>query len=109
MCSEIDPRTRENPEAAMLHNGYSQRCSDSAVGTPVGGEQPWPWPTCDDINNVRPVSTVVTEAIANDQFEKGRQAWDRLQSKWDAERARASGEVLGFDSEAHRRFMRSLG
>jgi len=57
MCSEIDARTRENPEGAMLHSQL---------------EQMW-----------------ISPSIVNpDPTAKG---------------------IQGFDSEAHRAFMRSLG
>lgn len=61
MCSEIDPRTRNDPQAAMLH----QLEADAK-----------PWPMSDE---------------AKQQHEQ-------------IERKQGS-----FDSEAHRRFMRSLG
>lgn len=47
MCSEIDARTRENPEAALLHNqasgaGYLSPPYQQAQG------DPWPWPESAD-------------------------------------------------------------
>jgi hypothetical protein len=57
MCSHIDPRTRENPERAMLHSPQEQMWISPSVTNP-------------------------------DPDAKG---------------------VQGFDSEAHRAFMRSLG
>jgi hypothetical protein len=80
MCSDIDARTRENPESAMLHNTLSNQLRE-------------PPPTFDQIKDINPAETPLNRALAA-----------RIKNP-DPD---AKG-VQGFDSEAHRAFMRSLG
>ena len=83
MCSEIDKRTRDNPEAAMVHANQMRNYLESGPCQAKG--DPWPWPV------VAPVK-VVTKNELREMFEP-----------------REPGVLPGFDSEAHRAFMRSLG
>lgn len=46
MCSEIDARTRANPEAAMLHNQAGGSDMTSRYQQAQG--DPWPWPESAD-------------------------------------------------------------
>jgi hypothetical protein len=74
MCSEIDARTRENPEAAMVQR-------PAVKGEYAYGGQ---------------------RQISNPMIVGPAEGWDLV------ERARPN-EIPGFDSAAHRAFMRSLG
>jgi hypothetical protein len=46
MCSEIDARTRDNPEAAMLHNQAVG--ADPSPSYQQAQGDPWPWPESAD-------------------------------------------------------------
>lgn len=103
MGSWIDARTRENPEAAMVHHneryqGYANQLNHSAAnplynsfGTPMCSDT-WSCP------------------VAEHEF----QATELLHSQLrEAQKARSSEapkpEPQHFDTEAHRAFMRGLG
>jgi hypothetical protein len=67
MCCEIDARTRDNPESAMVHTAAPQQ----------PGFESWNWPMSED---------------AQRWVDSHKPTHER-----------------NFDSEAHRRFIRSLG
>jgi hypothetical protein len=46
MCSEIDARTRDNPESAMLHNQAGG--ADQSPHYQQAQGDPWPWPESAD-------------------------------------------------------------
>lgn len=88
MCSEIDSRTRDNPEAAMVHANQMRNYLVSGPCQAKG--DPWPWP------------------IGHSDEER-RVALARRDLGIDAKSLLYAGELPGFDSDAHRAFMRSLG
>jgi hypothetical protein len=72
MCIEIDARTRENPEAAMMHSASSQfnqaltpqqaafQSAASSWASQQAQSDPWPWPAGAD-----PVLQVEREKMAS--------------------------------------------
>lgn len=104
MCSEIDERTRDNPEAAMLHSnalcqgymqGLNQNPSPLEVAQAYDAHQhrmaqqfpgAWPWPVSG-----------------------GGRTWPVVIVDQTDERVEPKPEPQHFDSEAHRAFMRGLG
>lgn len=109
MCSEIDERTRENPESAMVHNDLANQLYQPQYQglTPLevakvhdahqkvmAQQYPgaWPWPVS--------VSKCATEHNA---FLKGVADYDRRA------KSEPKPEAQHFDTEAHRSFMRGLG
>lgn len=110
MCSEIDERTRDNPEAAMLHSnalcqgymqGLSQNPSPLEVAQAYDAHQQrmaqqypgaWPWPV---------------SGIAKGDIQRGDPV-TFTEGQW-ASLDKPKPEPQHFDSEAHRSFMKSLG
>jgi hypothetical protein len=90
MCSEIDARTRDNPESAMVNRPttlelqaqYMQNQNASAA---------WPWPIG------------VNQCGEHNAFLK------RLQKEREKSHEKTEPPLETFDSAAHRAFMRSLG
>jgi hypothetical protein len=83
MCSEIDERTRENPEGAMVH----QPGGDYLLYTPQFQQQ---------------------LAFARAQQRNG-DAWPPVSGAMEPSSKMAKPETQHFDTEAHRAFMRGLG
>lgn len=111
MCSEIDERTRENPESAMLHHnelcqgymtGMQQNPSALEVALAYDAHQKrmaqqypgaWPWPKTGCIAPHEEVKiTNGFEWLGENGFE-----------------TKQKNEPQHFDTEAHRAFMRGLG
>ena len=112
MVCEIDPRSRDNPEAAMVHahEVRSQMAVMKRNGHAFGGPQCFHRDAC--AANLRCVMSGACEPLPDHApsaalFDLSQaQALNRAPA---TEAKPEAGTLPGFDSAAHRSFMRSLG
>jgi hypothetical protein len=91
MCSEIDARTRENPESAMFHHCHQNQQAMAPFYQQALGD-PWPW-TAYEIRGTELLDVQMRE------MHKARAPSSEAPKP----------EAQHFDTEAHRAFMRGLG
>ena len=76
MCSEIDKRTRDNPEAAMVHANQMRNYLESGPCQAKGAT--WPWPKDGDLSAKREASSGSGQVPAPHPDAIDRSAYERF-------------------------------